>query len=67
MMPPMKLKLNIKLIEAEMERQGLNRKDLCRIWKLSRTAMYYVWDEKPASYAVRFGKLFNRPAKDLIV
>jgi hypothetical protein len=63
----MELKLNIKLIELEMERRGITHKDLCKKWRLSRTAMYYVWKERPVSYATKFAKILNINPKDLLV
>jgi hypothetical protein len=67
MLYAMNLQLNIKLVESEMERAGFTKDDLRKRWKLSRTIVYYIWNEKPVSYANRFGRLFNRPAKDFVL
>ena len=61
------LTLNIKLIEQEMERAGITKKALSKKWKISRQAVWYIFDQKPTSYANKFSKLFNRPAKDFVV
>jgi hypothetical protein len=63
----MGLKLNIKLVELEMERQGLSRKDLCKRLNLTRTSLYYIWGKRPISYADKFGNIFKRSPRDFIV
>lgn len=61
------LQLNLELVESEMESSQIKKSDLPTLLNVNRTLLYYIWDKKPFSYANKFGKLFNRPAKDFII
>jgi hypothetical protein len=66
-LPMQPLTLNTKLINQEMDRAGMTRSMLCKRWKISRQVAFYIFREKPVSYAHKFGKLFKRPAKDFVL
>ena len=60
------LSLNTRLVLQDMKRVGMTRPALCKKWNISRQVAWYIFNEKPASYASRFAKLLGRPVKDYI-
>jgi len=62
----MKLQLNIKKIERERKRLGLNYVQLAGKMGFSKQRLCYIMKKKLIIHADKFGKVFDIHGKDLI-
>ena len=62
----MKLQLNIKKIEKERKRLGLNNTQLAEKMGFSKQRLSYILKKRLIIHADKFGKIFDIHGKDLI-
>jgi hypothetical protein len=62
----MKLLLNTKKIQKELERQGKTKAWLARQLGISRQNLHYILTARPVSKTVRMAEVFEFEPKDLI-
>lgn len=60
------LKLNMKLINEEMQKAGITQADIARKWKVTPQAVNQIFKRKPITFADSFAKLLKLDAKSLI-
>ena len=63
----MQLKLNIKKIERERKRLGMNYTQLADKMGISKQLLSYILKKRLIIHASRFGKAFDLNGKDLII
>ena len=62
----MKLQLNIKKIDRERKRLGLNNTQLAEKMGFSKQRLSYILKKRLIIHADKFGKIFDIHGKDLI-